>query len=73
MTCPWVKCKKPGRIRDTFIGLSQESAALGQKLGIEFKEDMVEYNLKSKSTKHGSRKRYRFHSKKIWQKDIKAK
>ena len=43
---PMGEVQKPGRIRDTFIGLSQESAALGQKLGIEFKEDMVEYNLK---------------------------
>ena len=38
--------QKPGKVRDTFIGLSQESAALGRKLGIDFKEDIVEYNLK---------------------------
>ena len=36
---PMGEVQKPGRIRDTFIGLSQESAALGQKLGIEFKEE----------------------------------
>lgn len=35
-----------GKVRDTFIGLSTESAALGKKLGIEFKEDIVTYNLK---------------------------
>ncbi len=45
-TCLWAKYRKPGKVRDTFIGLSQESAALGRKLGIEFKEDIVEYNLK---------------------------
>ena len=38
--------QKPGKIRDTFIGLSTESAALGKKLGIEFPEDPVGYNLK---------------------------
>ena len=38
--------QKPGKVRETFIGLSQESAALGRKLGIEFKEDIVQYNLK---------------------------
>lgn len=37
---------RPGKERDTFAGLSRESAALGAKLGIEFKEDLVEYNLK---------------------------
>lgn len=43
---PMGEVQKPGKIRDTFIGLSQESAALGRKLGIEFKEDVIEYNLK---------------------------
>lgn len=43
---PMGEVQKPGKVRDTFIGLSQESAALGKKLGIEFKEDIVEYNLK---------------------------
>ena len=43
---PMGEVQKPGEVRDTFIGLSQESAALGRKLGIEFKEDIVEYNLK---------------------------
>ncbi len=43
---PMGEVQKPGKIRDTFIGLSQESAALGQKLGIKFPEDMVSYNLK---------------------------
>jgi 2-dehydropantoate 2-reductase len=38
--------QKPGKVRDTFIGLSTESAALGKKLGIEFPEDLVGYNLK---------------------------
>ena len=43
---PMGEVQKPGKVRDTFIGLSQESAALGRKLGIEFKEGIVEYNLK---------------------------
>lgn len=43
---PMGEVQKPGKVRDTFIGLSLESAALGKKLGIEFKEDVVEYNLK---------------------------
>lgn len=43
---PMGEVQKPGKVRDTFIGLSEESAALGRKLGIEFKEDIVEYNLK---------------------------
>ena len=42
---PMGEVQKPGKVRDTFIGLSQESAALGRKLGIDFKEDIVEYNL----------------------------
>lgn len=43
---PMGEVQKPGKVRDTFIGLSTESTALGKKLGIEFKEDPVEYNLK---------------------------
>lgn len=43
---PMGEVQKPGKIRDTFIGLSRESAALGQKLGIEFEENVIEYNLK---------------------------
>lgn len=43
---PMGEVQKPGEIRNTFIGLSQESAALGAKLGIKFKEDLVAYNLK---------------------------
>ncbi len=43
---PMGEVQKPGKIRDTFIGLSKESVALGEKLGIEFKEDLIAYNLK---------------------------
>ena len=43
---PMGEVQKQGEVRNTFIGLSQESAALGRKLGIAFKEDIVEYNLK---------------------------
>ena len=35
-----------GEVRDTFIGLSQESAAIGKQLGITFSEDPITYNLK---------------------------
>ena len=38
--------QKPGVVRDTFIGLSRESIALGERLGIRFTEDMVAYNLR---------------------------
>lgn len=38
--------QKEGKVRDTFIGLSRESAELGEKLGIHFNEDLVKYNLK---------------------------
>lgn len=43
---PMGEVQKPGKVRDTFIGLSTESAALGKKLGIDFPEDVVTYNLK---------------------------
>ena len=43
---PMGEVQKPGKIRDIFIGLSTESAALGKKLGVEFPEDPVSYNLK---------------------------
>lgn len=43
---PMGEVQKPGKVRDTFIGLSTESAALGKQLGIEFPEDLVSYNLK---------------------------
>ena len=43
---PMGEVQKPGKVRDTFIGLSTESAALGKKLGVEFPEDPVAYNLK---------------------------
>ncbi len=35
-----------GDERDTFIGLSKESAQIAQKCGIIFKEDPIKYNLK---------------------------
>ena len=43
---PMGEVQKPGEVRNTFIGLSRESAELGHKIGISFTEDMVEYNLK---------------------------
>lgn len=38
--------QKPGPVRDTFIGLSRESTALGEKLGIRFLEDNIAHNLR---------------------------
>jgi 2-dehydropantoate 2-reductase len=43
---PMGEVQKPGEVRDTFTKLSSESIALGEKLGIEFQEDMVAYNLR---------------------------
>lgn len=43
---PMGALQKPGKVRDTFIGLSTESAALGKQLGIEFEEDIVTYSLR---------------------------
>ncbi len=42
---PMGEVQKPGKIRDCYR-LSTESAALGKKLGVEFPEDPVSYNLK---------------------------
>ncbi len=43
---PMGAVQQPGEIRDTFTGLSAESSAIGKKMGIEFPEDQVAYNLK---------------------------
>lgn len=43
---PMGEVQKPGEVRDTFIGLSRESAELGRRLGIRLNRDLVEYNLK---------------------------
>ncbi len=43
---PMGEVQKSGKVRDLFIGLSQESAALGRKLGVEYTEDPIAYNLK---------------------------
>lgn len=43
---PMGEVQKPGKVRDTFIGLSTESAALGRKLGIDLPDDLVDYNLR---------------------------
>lgn len=43
---PMGEVQKEGEVRNTFIGLSHESAELGKKLGITFSEDLVTYNLK---------------------------
>ena len=44
--CPMGDVQQAGKVRDTFIGLSRESEAMGHKLGITFLEDMVVYNLR---------------------------
>ena len=38
--------QKPGAVRDTFAGLSRESAELGRRMGIDIPDNLVEYNLK---------------------------
>lgn len=42
---PMGEVQKPGEVRDTFIGLSRESAELGRRLGIDIPDNLVEYNL----------------------------
>ena len=42
---PMGEVQKPGEVRDTFIGLSRESAELGRKLDIDLPDNLVEYNL----------------------------
>lgn len=37
--------QKPGKERETFIGLTKESTAIGEKLGIDFGCDMVAHHL----------------------------
>jgi 2-dehydropantoate 2-reductase len=43
---PMGEVQHPGEVRDVFIGLTRESIALGERLGIRFTEDMVAYNLR---------------------------
>lgn len=43
---PMGEVQKPGQVRDTFTGLSRESAELGRRLGINIPDNLVEYNLK---------------------------
>ncbi len=43
---PMGALQKPGTERDTFIGLTRESSALGEKMGITFREDPVTANLR---------------------------
>lgn len=43
---PMGEVQKEGEVRETFRGLSQESAALGIKLGITFKENLTDYSLR---------------------------
>lgn len=43
---PMGALQKEGPQRDTFIGLTRESSALGKKLGITFREDPVTANLR---------------------------
>ena len=43
---PMGEVQHEGEVRDTFIGLSRESAEIGRKQGVIFPEDPVAYNLK---------------------------
>lgn len=42
---PMGALQKPGKERDTFVGLSRESAEIGRRSGIEIPEDSTERNL----------------------------
>lgn len=43
---PMGALQRPGPERDTFVALTRESCALGEKMGITFREDPVEANLR---------------------------
>lgn len=43
---PMGEVQHEGPVRDTFIGLSRESAEMGHRLGVAYPEDPVAYNLK---------------------------
>lgn len=43
---PMGEVQKEGEVRNTFVGLSRESAEIGRRLGVVFPEDPVTYNLK---------------------------
>ena len=43
---PMGEVQHEGEVRDTFVGLSRESAEIGRRLGVEFPEDPIAYNLK---------------------------
>lgn len=43
---PMGEVQHDGPVRDTFIGLSRESAEMGHRLGVAYPEDPVAYNLK---------------------------
>ena len=43
---PMGEVQHEGEVRDTFKGLSAESAEIGRRLGVIFPEDPIEYNLK---------------------------
>ena len=43
---PMGEVQHEGEVRDTYIGLSRESAEIGHKMGISYPEDPVSYNLK---------------------------
>lgn len=43
---PMGEVQHEGEVRDTFIGLSKESAEIGKRLGVTYPEDPVAYNLK---------------------------
>lgn len=43
---PMGEVQHEGDVRDTFVGLSRESAEIGRRSGVDFPEDPVAYNLK---------------------------
>ncbi|MCD7816859.1 MAG: ketopantoate reductase family protein [Bacteroides sp.] len=43
---PMGEVQHEGEVRDTFVGLSRESAEIGRRIGITYPEDPIVYNLK---------------------------
>ena len=43
---PMGEVQHEGEVRDTFVGLSRESAEIGREIGITYPEDPITYNLK---------------------------
>ena len=52
---PMGEVQHEGEVRDTFIGLSRESAEIGRRSGVVYHEDPVAYNLPAQHRLHAER------------------